>query len=102
MNRNKRIRTNRKPDNLQQYEIQHQLLSYKKEGAEIIFSNTSLVTICESIQLLVQELYKRGYPVYDFDNKEKYVQGIRIIKNKVYFLAAEEAEHEEKKESGKI
>lgn len=61
------------------------------------FSHVPLATLCQSIQLLILELYSRGYPVYDFDNKQKFVQGIQIIQNKVYFLAAEED-----KDDGKI
>lgn len=60
------------------------------------FSGVPLATMCQSIQLLINELYKRGYPVYDFDNKEKFVQGIQIIKGKVFFLAAEEVKDHEK------
>lgn len=60
------------------------------------FSGVPLATMCQSIQLLINELYQRGYPVYDFDNKTKFVQGIQIINGKVYFLAAEkEQQHEE-------
>lgn len=60
------------------------------------FSGVPLATVCQSIQLLINELQSRGYPVYDFDNKKKYVQGIQIIQNKVYFLAAEEESDNEK------
>lgn len=59
------------------------------------FSGVPLATMCQSIQLLINELYRRGFPVYDFDHKTKYVQGIQIIQGKVYFLAAEgESDHE--------
>lgn len=59
------------------------------------FSGVPLATMCQSIQLLINELHSRGFPVYDFDNKKKFVQGIQIIRGKVYFLAAEEdTEHE--------
>lgn len=60
------------------------------------FSGVPLATMCQSIQLLINELYKRGYPIYDFDNKEKFVQGIQIIKGKVFFLVAEEVKDHEK------
>ena len=60
------------------------------------FSNVPLATMCQSIQLLINEPYSRGFPVYDFDNKTKYVQGIQIIHGKVYFLAAEEEPDNEK------
>lgn len=59
------------------------------------FSGVPLATMCQSIQLLINELYRRGYPVYDFDNKKKHIQGLQIIQGKVYFLAAKEAvDHE--------
>ena len=60
------------------------------------FSGVPLATMCQSIQLLINELYRRGFPVYDFDNKTKFVQGIQIIQGKVYFLAAEEEQDNEK------
>lgn len=59
------------------------------------FSNVPLATMCQSIQLLINELYKRGFPVYDFDNKDKYVQGIQIIQGKVFFLAAKKEDSDE-------
>ena len=60
------------------------------------FSSVPLATMCQSIQLLINELYRRGFPVYDFDNKDKFVQGIHIIQGKVYFLVAEEDSDHEK------
>ena len=60
------------------------------------FSDVPLATMCQSIQLLINELYQRGFPVYDFDNKQKFVQQIQIIQGKVYFLAAEEDFNHEK------
>ena len=60
------------------------------------FSGVPLATMCQSIQLLINELYSRGYPVYDFDNKEKHIQGLQIIQGKVFFLAAKEASDHEK------
>lgn len=60
------------------------------------FSSVPLATMCQSIQLLINELQRRGYPLYDFDNKKKYIQGIQIIQGKVFFLAAEEFFYHEK------
>lgn len=54
------------------------------------FSEVPLATMCQSIQLLINELYNRGIRIYDFDNKDKRVQQIQIIQGKVYFLAAKE------------
>ena len=60
------------------------------------FSSVPLATMCQSIQMLINELYERGYPVYDFDNKKKCVRQIQIIQGKVFFLAAEEVGDNEK------
>ena len=54
------------------------------------FSGVPLATMCQSIQMLINSLYERGYPIYDFDNKNKSVRQIQIIQGKVFFLAAEE------------
>ena len=56
------------------------------------FLNVPIDTMCRSIRLLIDEFRSRGYPVYDFDHKGKSVQSIQIIRGKVYFMAAEEAE----------
>ena len=65
------------------------------EAEQPDFSTVPLATMCQSIQLLINELYRRGFPVYDFDNKDKFIQGIQIIQGKVYFLAAkEDSDHE--------
>lgn len=56
------------------------------------FSEVPLATMCQSIQLLINELYGRGIKIYDFDNKDKCVQQIQIIQGNVYFLAAKEDE----------
>lgn len=67
---------------------------YKKQPAapeQPDFSSVPLATMCQSIQLLVNELYERGYPIYDFDQKDRSLQQIQIIQGKVYFLAAKEA-----------
>lgn len=58
------------------------------------FANVPLSTMCQSLQLLINEISNRGYPIYDFDNKRKHIYSIKIIKNKVYFLAAEEMDYE--------
>lgn len=70
--------------------------SVAAEPEQADFSNVPLATMCQSIRLLINELQRRGYPVYDFDNKTKFVQGIQIIQGKVYFLAAEEDSDHEK------
>lgn len=54
--------------------------------------------ICEGIEILLSELRKKDFPVYDFDNKDKVVYGIRIIGGKAYFLAVTEGKDEEQKQ----
>lgn len=60
------------------------------------FSAVPLATICQSIQLLINELRSRGIPVYDFDHKDKALQQIQILHGKVFFLAAKEGIDDEK------
>lgn len=69
--------------------------SYEKQD-RTDFSGIPLVTMCQSIQLLINELKERGIKVYDFDNKDKAVEQIQIIRGKVYFLAAREEESDGK------
>ena len=54
------------------------------------FSSVPTATICQSINLLIEELRSRGIAVYDFDNKDKVVHGIQIIKGNAYFMATKE------------
>ena len=49
------------------------------------FADATNQTLLESIGLLIEELQKRGQRVYDFDNKEKYLQGFKILNDKIYF-----------------
>lgn len=60
------------------------------------FSAIPLATVCQSIQLLINELKNRGIPVYDFDHKDKVLQQIQILHGKVFFLAAKEVTGDEK------
>ncbi len=64
----------------------------EEQAEEPDFSEVPLATMCQSIQLLINELYNRGIKIYDFDNKDKCVQQIQIIQGNVYFLAAKEDE----------
>lgn len=58
------------------------------------YSDVPLATMCQGIQLLINELNNRGIGIRDFDNKDKYVQQVQIIRGQVYFLAAEEISDE--------
>lgn len=87
MNREQKRKKRKKHRRMEQRKINQHVLD---------FNSVPLVTMCQSIQLLINDLKERGYPVYDFDNKEKYVQGIQIIKGRVYFLAAEEEMEDER------
>lgn len=79
MNRKQRRKANREKRNEQ-----------SNLSAAVDFSEVPLATMCQSIQLLIGELRGRGFPIYDFDNKQKVIQGIQIIHGKVFFLAAED------------
>lgn len=57
-----------------------------------------LATICAGIQILMNELIKRGKPIRDFDHKEKAVEQIQILGGEIYFLAKEREGYEESKE----
>lgn len=86
-------------------EVKNRLSRMPIKDEQPDFSGVPIVTLCQGIQLLIKELRNRGYPVYDFDHKEKFVQGIQIIRDKVYFLVAKEADDGEtqagNKENGK-
>ena len=71
------------------------------QNAKPDFSGVPLTTICQSIILLIDELRNRGYPVYDFDHKEKSVQGMQMIRDRIFFLMAEEAADEKEGKSGR-
>lgn len=66
-------------------------------AAEPDFDSVSVVTMCQSIQMLIDNLANRGFPVHDWDNKEKTVKQIGFIGGKVYFLATKEGEDEDEK-----
>ena len=88
MNREQRRKKQKDPKRVTKGTIGTTALS-RFRTKEPDFSGVPLATMCQSIQLLINELYRRGIPVYDFDNKDKYIQGIQIIRGKVYFFAAE-------------
>lgn len=54
------------------------------------FSKVPAETICQSIQLLINELRRRGCLIYDFDHKNKSVHGLKILHGKIFFIAAED------------
>lgn len=54
------------------------------------FSEVPNGTLCQSMQLLLDELRSRGLAVCDFDHKERSLQLFRIVGDKIYFLAAPE------------
>lgn len=102
MNRAQRRKQIRNLNKFQQPKIQMPgaMMPRATKNAEPDFSGVPLETVCQSIRLLINELRNRGYQVYDFDNKEKSVQSIQIIRGKVYFMAAEEAEADGKAQEG--
>lgn len=54
------------------------------------FNSVPTETICQSIQLLINELHRRGVRLYDFDNKNRHIFQIQIMQGKIYFLMEEE------------
>ncbi|MBD5509964.1 MAG: hypothetical protein HDR08_01690 [Lachnospiraceae bacterium] len=54
------------------------------------FNSVPTETICQSIQLLINELHRRGVRLYDFDNKSRHIFQIQIMQGKIYFLMEEE------------
>lgn len=58
------------------------------------FDEVPVATLCQSIEMLIDSLTRRGYPVTDFDDKEKTVKQVRFIGGKVYFLATKEDKNE--------
>lgn len=68
----------------------------KQQRKEIVkkdipdFSGIPTEMICQSIQLLINELRRRGCLIYDFDHKSKIVHGLKILHGKIFFVAAED------------
>ena len=89
MNRQQRRQQSKKIEHINK-KSGHRAVNQIASNESPDFSRVPTATMCKSIQLLINELYHRGIRVYDFDNKEKYVQGIQIIRGKVYFLIAKE------------
>ena len=54
------------------------------------FDAVPIPMMCQSIQMLMDNLASRGFPVRDFDHKDKVVKQVGMIGGKVYFLAAKE------------
>ena len=51
-----------------------------------LFDDVPTGVLCQSIQMMIDALNRRGVPVRDFDHKEKHVEQIQILKDAVYFL----------------
>lgn len=54
------------------------------------FDSVPIPILCQSIQMIMENLASRGFPVRDFDNKDKTVKQVDMIGGKVYFLATKE------------
>lgn len=63
---------------------------FDKPDPQESFSAVPTATLCESIMLLIQELRSRGYPLRDFDNRDRTLQQIQILGDSICFLAAPE------------
>lgn len=60
----------------------------EEERKKQIISETPTGTICQAMQMLINQLRGRGCLIYDFDDKEKSLVQIQIIGGKIYFMAA--------------
>lgn len=63
---------------------------YNIEDTKKMLINLPIPILVKSIEMQLNILSSRGIKIYDFDNKKKVVKQIRIIGNKVYFLAEED------------
>lgn len=54
------------------------------------FADVPTLTICQSIQLLINELSERGVYIKDFDDKDKSLKQIQYIGGKLYYLSERE------------
>lgn len=50
-------------------------------------------SLCQGIMYAVNQLRERGYPLIDFDHKDRSLQQIQILGDKIFFYAAPEEEH---------
>ena len=60
-----------------------------------LFDSVPIPVLCNSIQMIMDNMASRGFPIRDFDNKDKTVKQVRMIGGRVYFLATKESNHAE-------
>ena len=61
-----------------------------RKNQENQFVDVPTLTICQSIQLLINELAERGVYIKDFDDKDKSLKQIQSIGGKLYYLSEKE------------
>lgn len=61
-----------------------------RKSQENQFVDVPTLTICQSIQLLINELAERGVYIKDFDDKDKSLKQIQYIGGKLYYLSEKE------------
>lgn len=59
-----------------------------------LLTDTPTNIIVKSLEIQLNELKRRGVRVWDFDNKSRTVEQIRMIGSKVYFLVEEKVDSE--------
>ena len=79
--------------------IPFRMTQEQQAAAQTDFDSVPVTTMCQSIQMLIDNLSSRGYPVFDWDNKDKSVKQIGFIGGKVYFLATKEGEDKDEKKT---
>lgn len=61
-----------------------------RKNQENQFVDVPTLTICQSIQLLINELAERGVYIKDFDDKDKSLKQIQYIGGKLHYLSEKE------------
>ncbi|MBQ9699668.1 MAG: hypothetical protein IJV71_03515 [Lachnospiraceae bacterium] len=59
------------------------------------FDAVPIPVLCQSINMIMENMANRGFPVRDFDHKDKVVKRVGMIGGKAYFLSTKEDNHAE-------
>lgn len=64
------------------------------------FSEMSDTLLCQSIQVLIDELKSRGIDIVDCDGKHRKLKQLFILRGQVYYFAEEDEQDETQEENG--
>jgi len=65
-----------------------------------VFSEMSDTLVCQSIQVLIDELKSRGIDIVDCDGQRLKLKQLFILRGQVYYFAEEDEQDETQKENG--